>query len=540
MNMETSAILPKYEKWIPFLLAILFIILTTSGLETMHNPDELVHRVVHALDGNWKFDETNFDYPSLPKHVMLGVGKTLYALNLTEKFHSIARFLSILLGAGTITLVYWITRELGGGILASSFASLFLISNHEIAINARFAHNDLYLIFFLTLTVYFLVKYQKRAQKSWLYVTFFCVGLAASSKYNGGVFLLVPIIIFAFNEGKQLFREKLASLETLFIGVVLTFFGFALGTPKALLWMAFYFKRVIPALSRHASYGRTSESVIGFFGQWGVFKNALGSTTYYLFLLAFVYFSIKFLSELQGFGSAKGKNSVLPLLLAILVFDLPIMISYNYQTRFFIPLMPFFAVLTALFFEDMQTFLMRSNRKKYQILLPIALSLIIAFSFSRVLSVRLLLKNDPRIAASEFIATLPAGTKLEYTMYPPDIATDHFEAEFSYPIFFTKFEGQEVPEVGRGNPYKKYNEGEAGLLNRGTDYLVVDSFTYRRCENEAIYNTNPVECAFFEQLLTGETSYKMIAEFTYTLPPYLPQIRISFVNPEIQVFQKRE
>ena len=350
----------------------------------------------------------------------------------------------------------------------------------------------------------------------------------------------MPLIIFAFSEGKQLFQEKLATLETLFIGVGLTFLGFALGTPKALLWMAFYFKRVIPALSRHASYGRTSESVIGFLGQWGVFKNALGSATYYLFLLAFVYFSIKFFLELRGFGGKKEKNSVVPLLLAVLVFDLPIMISYNYQARFFIPLMPFLAVLAALFFEDMRTYVMRSNHRRYQILLPIALGLIIAFSFPRVLSVRLLLQNDPRTAAAEFIETLPTGTKLEYTMYPPEIPIDHFEEEFSYPIFFTKFEGQEVPEVGRGKPYKMYNEGEAGLLDRGTDYLVVDSLTYRRCGNEAIYQTNPIECDFFEQLLAGKTSYHLIGGFSYSLPKFLPQITIAFVNPEIYVFQRSE
>jgi len=78
------------------------------------------------------------------------------------------------------------------------------------------------------------------------------------------------------------------------------------------------------------------------------------------------------------------------------------------------------------------------------------------------------------------------------------------------------------------------------LIDRDTDYLVVDSFTYARCADENIYATNPVECDFFAELLAGETSYEMIAEFTYTLPKYLPQISIAFVNPEIQIFQKKE
>ena len=249
----------------------------------MQNPDELVHRVSNALEGNWQFDETNFDYPSLPKYVMFGVGKVSFSLGYVQELNVILRFLSVLLGAGIIFLIYWITRKLGGGILASSFASLFLIANQEFSINARFAHNDLYLAFFLVLTLYFLLLYQEKDQKEWLYAAFFGVGLAASSKYNGGVFLLMPLIVFVIKKGTVLFAKKLESLETLFIGITLSYLGFAAGTPKALLWMAYYFKRVIPALSHHATYGKTSESVVGFLGQWGNLKSSLGVYVYTLF-----------------------------------------------------------------------------------------------------------------------------------------------------------------------------------------------------------------------------------------------------------------
>ncbi len=556
--MKFSNFFQKYEKWIPFFLGAIFIALTASGLASMHNPDELIHRVAKALEGSWEFDKTNFDYPSLPKYVIFGVGKIAFALGFANKFYIWARFFSVLLGAGVVFLVYKITRELGGGILASSLASFFLITNSTIAINARFAHNDLYLNFFLTLTVYFLVLYRKKTQKSWLYAAFFSVGLAASSKYNGGIFILLPSLIFLITEGKNFFQEKLHSFETLFIGFVFSFLGFASGTPKALFWMSYYFKRVIPALSHHASYGKTSESVIGFWGQWGILKNALGTSVFILFLVAFLYFLARMLKKTYLFfrkvdhDAAKEEekkqettgNETSGLLeiivLAIIIFDLPIMASYNYQARFFIPLMSFFSILAALFIENIQTQITQRKNKNYTLILPIILGAILFFSFLRVLSVRLLLQNDPRDIASEFIATLPKGTKLEHTMYPPELPLEHFKTEYSYPIFFIKFEGQEVPEVGRGKPYKKFNEGEAGLLKRETDYFVIDSFTYARCENQAIYKTNPVECDFFKNLLAGKTSYRLIGDFTYSLPPFLPQITIAFVNPEIQIFQKSE
>ena len=535
--MTLKSFLQKHEKWIPLLLALLFIALTASGLATMNNPDELVHRVEKALEGRWEFDETNFDYPSLPKYVMLGVGKIAFSLGFGEHFHSIARFLSVLLGAGVIFLTYWIARKMGGSILASSFAALFLLTNQVFSINARFAHNDLYLTFFLVLSFYFLLLYQQMNQKGWLYAAFFSVGLAASSKYNGGIFVLVPILVFFFTEKKGLWQDKLKTIETLFISTALTFLGFAAGTPKALLWMAFYFKRVLPALSRHATYGKTPESIIGFIGQWGALQSALGLALYFLFILAILYFVIKLLRKWKKEGMQK---SIWVLLLAILIFDLPIMVSYNYQARFFIPLMPFLAVIGGLFFDEIYAYILKSKFKKAHLLLPIVFGLIIFFSFLRVISVRLLLENDPRIAAAEFITTLTKGTKLEYTMYPPEIPADHFDEEYSYPIFFTKFEGQEVPEVGPGKPYKTYNLGEEGLLKRDTDYLVIDSFTYARCANESIYKTNPVECDFFEELLAGKASYELIGDFRYTLPQHLPQISLAFVNPEVQVFERSE
>ena len=188
--MTLKSFFQKHEKWIPLLLALLFIALTASGLATMKNPDELVHRVEKALEGRWEFDETNFDYPSLPKYVMLGVGKIAFSLGFGEHFHSIARFLSVLLGAGVIFLTYWIARKMGGSILASSFAALFLLTNQVFSINARFAHNDLYLTFFLVLSFYFLLLYQQTNQKDGFTQPFLALGWQHQVNITGGFLYL--------------------------------------------------------------------------------------------------------------------------------------------------------------------------------------------------------------------------------------------------------------------------------------------------------------------------------------------------------------
>jgi hypothetical protein len=82
-----------------------------------------------------------------------------------------------------------------------------------------------------------------------------------------------------------------------------------------------------------------------------------------------------------------------------------------------------------------------------------------------------------------------------------------------------------------------YNQGEEGLYARGTDYLVVDSFTYIRFDDEYVCQTNPVECDFFKKLLAGETSLRLLASFEYRLPPFLPQLSLAAVNPDVKVYE---
>ena len=571
----------KFEKWFPLLLALAFILLTASNLGGMQNPDELVHRVAKALEGRWEFDTENFDYPSLPKYVMFAVGKVVYSLGYGETdFYVVARFLSVLLGAATIHLVYHLVRRAGGGIWASVLASTFMLGNHVLAINARFAHNDLYMLFFMTLSAYFVLRYVGKQERGWLYASFFTVGLTASSKYNGGIFLLVPLVVWAGFRYRTFWAEKLRTLETLFISAALTFGGFALGTPKALLWMVFYFKRMLPALSRHATFGETANLPRGIVGQWAVMWGMFGGVLLVLSLGAIFYFAYKLVRfkllqssgmSLRGSFSAEAISApvgetasqkdarsdvkrVAPgggdaaggvsgykyagiLVLAILVYDLPIMFSYNYQARFFLPLLPFFAVLFGMGVEALTAWVGQTKLARIQVWVPFVALAILLVSGLRVISVRLLLANDPRIPAKEFIDSLPEGASLEHTIYTPDFDRERFEREHDYPVYFIKHEGDTLPD--EIDPGYKTNRGEAGLLERGTEYLVVDSFTYGRCANESVYVTNPVECAFFADLLTGETSYEMIGEFAYELPKFLPQIEIAFVNPEIQIFQKR-
>jgi hypothetical protein len=48
-----------------------------------------------------------------------------------------------------------------------------------------------------------------------------------------------------------------------------------------------------------------------------------------------------------------------------------------------------------------------------------------------------------------------------------------------------------------------------------------------------------VECDFFKQLGTGLSAhYRLIAEFSYSVPAFLPQLKIAAVNPGIRIYER--
>jgi hypothetical protein len=535
---RASYFLLRFEFLIPLILFIIFLSVTLPGISwgapSIWHPDEVVYIAIHALQGQTEFDSSNFNHPHLPIYMMLGLGKILIALGQTEKEVLIAaRVLSAVLVGLTIVLSYVIPRRIGYNAVVAGLSGLILLSISVMSQYGRFAHNDTFVTFFTTLTIFFLIQYKTSDHRGWLYAAFFASGLAISSKYSAISLAVVPAILYLWTMRNVLLNHTLRVLETLFIGGALIYLGYAAGTPKALLWMAFYFKRLVPALAYNANYGRQPDSVRGMIGQYAVFADGVGIFMFLLFSAALLWGCFKVLQAYRARSNAETYRAII--LLSVLVIDVPIMLSYNYPIRFFLPLMPLFAILSALFINDLYELARQNGNPLYSILVAGGVTVIIGLSFARVISVMLLFLNDARIPASAFLTSLPVGTSLEHTFYAPTIPSEHFEREHNYPIYFIKTIGGQVPASRK----YEFNAGEAGLDDRMTDYLVIDNFTADRFNDPYICETMPVECDFFKQLETGQSNhYRLLSEFTYTLPPYLPQINITFVNPEIRIYER--
>jgi hypothetical protein len=319
---------------------------------------------------------------------------------------------------------------------------------------------------------------------------------------------------------------------------MLVIVGYGIGTPRLFLAPVDYLSKAIPAAIRFSKYGFNSGTPIGLYGQWAVFEDAVGVFAYSIFMLAFVWFFAKLI--LHKAGKSKVNANMLPgiliLIMNVILFDLPFLISINYIPRHFIPFVPLFAVLGALFVDEILR--LASDRKLVFVQPAVATLLVIGFTYSflRLVSIALLFMNDARIPAGDYIAEIRGyGKAIEYTLYPPNIDKKRFTRAHNYPIYFVKYADDSVPTGGRF----EYNQGEQGLLERDTDYFVIDSFTYGRFDTESECKVNAVECDFFNRLLAGEVeSFQLAADFSYHLPPYLPQIAVASVNPDILIYER--
>ncbi len=537
----------KYQRTIPLLLFVLFLAFSIPGVNwgvpALWNPDELIWRVNQALGGEMQFDETepDFNYPSLPKYVMFGIGKIIYGLGYSQStFIVSARIFSALLGACGIVLVYYMTLLVGGRPFTAGLAGLLCIASGVIPANSRLAHNDIYLMFFSIACVFFSIKYQLTKSRLWIYASFIAVGMAASSKYTGGSLLLLPVFVLSILNFAELKNDWLKALEIFFIGSVLSFLGFAAGTPKSLLWMTYYFKRVIPALEKLSLYSFNSGNPVGLYGQWGAFRETVGAFLFFLFTFSVIWFLAKLIYDLVNRKNMPTGNTqtqgVTIILAAILFFDLPFLSSIHYLPRHFIPFVPLLSILAALFVERLVDYSTTKGWSFVPIALVALLSVGILNSFLRLTSMALLFMNDARMPASEYIAELQGdGKTIEYTLYPPIVDKSQFEKARNYPIYFVKYPGEVVPTGGRF----ELNQGEFGLIDRDVDFLVIDTLTYSRFYTDSICQTNQVECDFFKRLVEGEiTSYRLIKEFTYQLPRFLPSLSVTSVNPEIRIYER--
>jgi hypothetical protein len=539
--MDTAKI-DKSAKWIVLIMVILFISAAANNISwgtpgTWH-PDELAIRVIKALEGEWVFDLDHFDYPSLPKYVMYGTGLLIQKYGDPADYLLGMRAVSVLLGGSLVALSYRLARSAGADPRYALLTAGSTFTSSELLLNASFAHNDIYLAFFTALAALALLKYSSTARRTWLYLSCLLIGMGASSKYNGASLLIVPLVLFLSILVKSRSRDWLQSIETFVLSLVSFSAGYAVGTPRSILWFEYYYRNALPAISRHLYYGWQPDARIGLFSQWKQLIAALGLPFFLLGMIAIVFFFIKFILRKPWTRTvstpATGPPPEEVLLLVLLAYDLPILFPYNVQPRYFTALIAPLAALSALLIQSTAKFFKSKEFNWGKPVILVGCLMLLAYNGLSSAGVSLSFANDQRIPATEYINQLPSEIKIEYTLYPPNIDKQLFFSAYNYPIQFLKLPGQEPPT----SPYFVFNSGEPGIEARRPDYLLIDSFTYSRFSDEYICQLHLADCAFFEKLLAGKTSYELIQSFEYDLPAFIPPVNLAFLNPDIRIYRR--
>jgi hypothetical protein len=540
---KIEAVLQKYENWILIILLIVFILVNMQGLDwglpARWNPDEIMGTVNLVLHGQATINETNFDYPGLPMYFMLFwgygtqfLGKSNYA------FGMIARFFSVVLGGMTVWAGYAAMKQISSKKWPALLAALLVATSNELAANVHFAHNDPYVTFFSALVIYLSLKYLSVPEKKWLYLAFFAAGLTISSKFNGGGILISPFLAYILVQKKDLLTHKLEALKTYSISAVLAILGFGVGTPKFLTSFLVYMNGVLPALWRHANSNKSELSQPGILTQWGMMIQVFGLVFFILGMIAIaailVWLIRKRISNDEK--SLFSADKVIVLLVSLFILDLPILVSYNVQSRFFLPLLVPLSMCLALFAALVVNRLEETNHGKL-VWAVIALGLgLVIFSAMRVGSTVVNIVHDARYEAADYIATLPYESYVETTNYGPNISEKQLEGGREYPLLILKFDGQTLPESLQGI----YNTGEPGIELRQPDYLVVSSLVSEKFTDPGLCERHQADCDFFGRLFAGETHYQLIKTFKVEDPWYLPKVVNVFINPDIYLFERIE
>jgi len=409
-----------------------------------YHPDEihvLSPALLYMLRGDW--NPHFFNYGTLYLYLVGFVSKLFALIGLSPGnmvfaqignsptylpdlsfLHLIGRTITALLGAGSIVLIYFIGKKLGGrglGIGAAlllTFAPLHLVNSH-------FATVDVPATFFLLLAALFCLNIISEGSLRWYLLAGAAIGLAAATKYTlaAGIVLII---------GAHLLRGRFALREHLPLAAGLLVFPlfFLIGCPYALtleggLAIRPEFLQGFRFEAQHMREVRTAAFVdTGSGWLYHALRGLPAALGIPLYLLSLAGMALAILYKPPAGLKTSGRDSVARkgfLLFACWCIFFFVMIGFASERfiRYLVPLIPFLCLFAAwllgrLFSSNMKF------RKPVLAGLGVMLALTLAYSFSQLLLFILPDARDRGIEA--FTGSHPASvgiTETPWFQIPP-------------------------------------------------------------------------------------------------------------------------
>lgn len=248
------------KRWLLLIVLLVAVILRVWGIEYdlpfIYHPDE--PRYITYSQHIFKTSDLNphfFNYPSLffyinslayiPYYVvgrLLGIFNTpsdiLYPVSLAMGVTRapmptvvlLGRMVTLLFSIGSVLLAFLVGELLTGNMKVGLLTSLMMAVSPTLVWHGRLITPDTFVTFFVLVVFWASILILQRG-KTWHYVTGgISIGLAASTKYNGGLVGLLPVMAHFLRWGKDGFKDWRLYLLPLLSGL-----GFLLTTPYAIL-----------------------------------------------------------------------------------------------------------------------------------------------------------------------------------------------------------------------------------------------------------------------------------------------------------------
>ncbi len=379
----------------------------------------------------------------------------------------LGRIVTIIFGVGTVGLVYFVGNQITGRPAVGMLASLMVAIAPTNVQHSRLITPDTLVTFFsLASFLASILVYQQG--KTWQYVVAgICVGLTASSKYNGSLIVLPLLLAHFLHYGKAAFKQP-----KLYMALLLCAIGFLAATPYAILDSA-KFLSDLRFEAQHYSTGHAGME--GNSLEW--YLNYMWNTGGGLYLFAA-------LGMLYGFIWRPKETILLSIFpLAYFVFISSFVVRND---RTFLPLTPFLFLLAAWFlmilFDKIRALRTKSLRRLFFAILVSLAIIALAHPVSKTIAdtQRLTTVNSRETARIWINNNLPPGSKIAIESYSPFVDPSRFSVQGFGRII------EHEPEwyIEQGFDYLVFSQGMYGRFYKeperyGNEVLQYDKFFER-------------------------------------------------------------
>jgi 4-amino-4-deoxy-L-arabinose transferase-like glycosyltransferase len=378
----------------------------------------------------------------------------------------LGRILSICFGVGTVGSGYFVGKQITGRPAVGVLTSLMLAISPANVGYSRLITPDTFVTFFAITSFWASILVYQQG-KTWHYVVSgICAGLAASSKYNGGLILLPLLLAHFLHYGKEAFKQR-----NLYLALLLCGAGFLATTPYAILDSAKFLADLRFEI-HHYSTGHAGME--GNSLAW--YLNYMGTTGGGLYLLAV-------LGIFYGAFSHPRETSLLSIFPLVYFVVISSFVVRNDRT--FLPITPFLFLSAALFLIFLYDKLRALKKESLRRLAPTLLAgLTMAALAVPVLKTideaRRLTTVDSRETARIWIAgTLPVDAKVAIESYSPFVDPSRFSVQGFWSMI------EHDPEWYRENGYE-YLVFSHGMYGRF--YLEPERYSAEVAQYDTFFN----------------------------------------------------